>query len=62
MGDQEAVVNVSVGSFVPELHYLSLIVRKSVFGVSDQLRNKHSCTTTEDEISDLESRGIVVSM
>ena len=38
---------------------MSLIVRKPVFGVSDQVRHKPSCTIIEDgqrlEISDLES-------
>ena len=45
---------------------MSLIVRKPVFGVSDQVRHKPGCTATEDgkrlEISDLESRGIVQSV
>ena len=27
---------------------MSLVVRKSVFGVSDQVRHKPGCTTTED--------------
>ena len=44
------------------LHQMSLVVRKPVFGVSDQVRHKPGCTATEDgyklEISDLESRGI----
>ena len=39
---------------------------KQVFGVSDQVRRKPGCTATEDgkrlEISDLESRGIVLSV
>ena len=43
---------------------LSLIVRKPVFGVSDQVQHKPDCTVTEDgerlEISDLGSRGIVL--
>ena len=42
--------------------YMSLVVRKQVFGVSDQVRLKPGCSTTEDgqglEISDLRSRGI----
>ena len=46
-------------------HYLSLVVRKPVFRVSDQVRHKPGCTATEDgkrlEISDLGSRGIVLS-
>ena len=45
---------------------LSLVVRKPVFGVSDQVRHKLGCTTTEDgwtlEILDLGSRGIVLSV
>ena len=28
--------------------YLSLVVRKPVFGVSDQVRHKAGCTATED--------------
>ena len=43
---------------------MSLVVRKPVFGVSDQVRQKPGSTTTQDgyrlEISDLESRGIVL--
>ena len=46
--------------------YLSLVVRKPVFGVSDRVRHKPGCIVTEDEerleISDLESRGIVLSV
>ena len=42
------------------------LVRKPVFGVSDQVRCKPGCTATEDgqklEILDLESREIVLSM
>ena len=45
---------------------MSLVVRKPVFGVFDQVRHKPGCTTTEDglrlEISDLDSRGIVLSV
>ena len=45
---------------------LSLVLRKPVFGVSNQVRQKPGCTATEDgkmlEISDLESRGIVLSV
>ena len=45
---------------------MSLVLRKPVFGVADQVRHKPVCTATEDgerlEISDLESRGIVESM
>ena len=46
--------------------YLSLVVRKPVFGVSDQVRHKPGCTATEDgyrlEISDLGRKGIVLSI
>ena len=45
---------------------MNLVVRKPVFGVSDQVRHKPGCTATEDgwrlEISDLGSRGIVLSV
>ena len=54
-----------VASGTPAYHNLSLVVRKPVFGVSDQVRHKPGCTASEDdkklEISDLESRGIVLS-
>ena len=46
--------------------HMSLVVRKPVFGVSDQVRHKPGCAATGDglsfEISDLWSRGIVLSM
>ena len=42
------------------------IVRKSVFGVSNQVQHKPGCTATEDgyrlEILDLGGRGMVLSM
>ena len=45
---------------------MSLVVRKPVFGVSDQVQRKPGGTATEDgqrlEISDLGSRGIVLSV
>ena len=45
---------------------MSLVMRKTVFGVSDQVPHKPGCTATEDglrlEISDLKSRGIVLSV
>ena len=48
------------------LRYLSRVLRKPVFGVSDQVRHKPGCTATEDgyslEISDVGSRGIVLSI
>ena len=41
-------------------------MRKPVFGVSNQVRHKRGCTATEDgqrpETSDLDSRGIVLSV
>ena len=43
---------------------MSCVMRKLVFGVSDQVGHKPGCTATEDgwrlDISDLESRGIVL--
>ena len=46
--------------------HMSHVARKPVFGFSDQVRQKQGCTATEDdqrlEISDLGSRGIVLSM
>ena len=46
--------------------YMSLVVRKPVFGGFDQDRHKPGCTATEDgqkfEISDLGSRRIVLSV
>ena len=43
---------------------MSLVLRKPVFGISDQVPHKRGCTATEDgkklEISDLERRGIVL--
>ena len=48
------------------IYDLSLVVRKPVFGVSDEVRHKPSCTAIEDgyrlEISDLGRRGIVLSV
>ena len=48
------------------LYSMSLVVRKPVFGVSEQVPHKPGCTATEDvkrpEISDLGSRGIVLSV
>ena len=46
--------------------YRSFVLRKPVFGVSDQIRQKLHCAVTEDgqrfEISDLGSKGIVLAM
>ena len=48
------------------LNKMSLVVRKTVFGVSDQVRHKPGCTVTENglrlEISDLGRRRIVLSL
>ena len=64
-----ASANITVSAFTglsrdQPLEYLSLVMTKPVFGVSDQVRHKVDCTATEDsyriEISDLESRGIVL--
>ena len=48
------------------ISYMSLVLRKPVFGVSDQVLHKPGCTATEDgwklEISDLGSKGIVLSL
>ena len=45
---------------------MSLVVRKPVFGGSDQVRHKPGCAITENakrlEISDLGGRGIVLSV
>ena len=45
---------------------MSRVMRKPVLGVSDLVQHKHGCTATEDgerlEISDLGSRGIVLSV
>ena len=46
--------------------YMSHDVRKPVFGVSDQVRDKTAYAVTEDrerrEIFDLDSRGLVLSV
>ena len=43
---------------------LSLVLRKSVFGVSDQVRHRPACTAAEDGwrlgVSDIDSRGSVL--
>ena len=48
-----------------EISKIGLVVRKPVFGVSDQVRHKPVCRTREDgyrlEITDLGRRGIVLS-
>ena len=53
--------------FILQVQYnLSLVVRKPVFGVSDQVQHKPGSAVTENaqrlEISDLGSRGIVLSV
>ena len=57
----------NVISVLPKIRVnMSLVVRKPVFGVSDQVRHKPGSTATEAgerlEISDLGSRGIVLSV
>ena len=47
-------------SFIFEL--LSLVARKPVFGVSDQVRHKLGCATTEDGYRPELSDGIVLSV
>ena len=46
--------------------HISYVMRKPVFGVFDQVRQKQDCTATEYgyrlENSELESRGTVLSM
>ena len=52
----------------PKFEYLKdTVSRKPVFGVSDQVQHNPGCSTTEDgpeelDISDLGSRGIVLSV
>ena len=57
---------IAVTCIMQILEQMSLVVRKPVFGVSDQVRHKPGCTVSEDgqrlEISDLGSRGIVLSV
>ena len=51
-------------SYSIEIYDMSLVLRKLVFGVSDQVQHKPGCTATEDgqrlEILDLGSRWIVL--
>ena len=55
--------NVHVSFTRDTIYFMSLVMRKPVFGVSDKVHYKPDCTATEDgqrlEISDLGSRGIV---
>ena len=48
-----------------QVNNMRRVMRKPVFGVSDQVRHKPGSTTTEDdwmlEFSDLGSRGILLS-
>ena len=57
---------ISMPTVVVHCLYMSLVVRKLVFGVSDRIRHKPGCTATEDgqrlEIPYLGSRGIVLSV
>ena len=39
---------------------MSLVARTPIFGFSDQVQNKPGCTATEDEIFDLERRGMAL--
>ena len=45
--------------------YMSLVMRKYIFGVPDQVRLKPACSATETseslEILDLASKGIILS-
>ena len=43
-----SVQPVSAGKMMESSYYLSLVVRKPTFGVSDQVRQKPGCTATED--------------
>ena len=46
-----------------QYHYMSLVTRKPVFRVSNQVRHKPACTATEAslEISDMETRDNILS-
>ena len=61
--NSKKIIKLSVKHFQNEM---SLVLRKPVFGVSDQVRHKPGCTATEDgqrlEISDIGSRGTVLSV
>ena len=52
-------------AFKCDCFHLSLVTRKPVFGVCDQVRRKPVCSATETswrlEISDIETRGIIIS-
>ena len=41
-------LGLSAPEFYGELVYMSLVMRKPIFGISDQVRNKPDCTATED--------------
>ena len=62
----QGVQNIPKSQDIARLPYMSLVLRKPVFGVNNQVHYKPGCTATEDgqrlEISDLESRGIVLSV
>ena len=53
------------GNIVLYVHYMSLVTRKPVLGVCDQLRLKPVCAATEArwrlEILDIETRGTIIS-
>ena len=56
--EEQFPFNEGQGDYNNCVTYLSLVVRKPVFGVSDQVRHKPGCATTEDG----GIRGIVLSM
>ena len=59
--DKTTQVRLYIGVF-----YMSPVVKETLFGISDQVQHKPRCTATEVglrlEISDLGSRGIVLSV
>ena len=47
--ESKIVVSIFIFAFLQVIHYhLSLVVRKPVFGVSDQVRHKPGCTVIQD--------------
>ena len=65
MTDFSAWSDCSATCWEGSVMYMSLVTRKPVFGVSDQVRLKPACSATEAsyrlEISDIETRGIILS-
>ena len=45
---KDVLLGISATSFIGCVRYMSLVMRKSVFGVSDQFRHKPGCTAIED--------------